>query len=141
LLATHMSMARGYFSVDSLRGVHVLVVDHEPLSRDLLRGIIHHGGALVTTAASGAEAFGMMQLIRPDALVVDVEMPDGEAYRLIRQVRALKPERGGVLPAIALSSRALTEEPGGGRGFDAHLTKPFSPWDLCKLIATLTFSA
>jgi CheY-like chemotaxis protein len=57
-------MARGYFAVDSLRGVHILVVDDDPDSRELLTAILNYCGALVTTVASAGEALDRLRLIK-----------------------------------------------------------------------------
>jgi len=66
-------------------------------------------------------------------------MPFEDGYTLIRKVRALEPERGGRVPAIALTgyagpdtrARALAE------GYDVHLPKPANPKELTALIARL----
>ena len=64
----------GFFAVDSLRGVHVLVVDDEADCRDLLTAILGYCGALVTTAGSTGEALHVMELIKPDVSTICVGM-------------------------------------------------------------------
>jgi CheY-like chemotaxis protein len=133
-------MARGgFFAVDSLRGVHVLVVDDEPECRDLLTAILEYGGALVTAVGSVREALGLMALIKPDLLLADLVMEDEDGFALIRQVRALKPDDGGMVPAVAVSVLAAEAdcERARGAGFDAFVTKPLDPWELCRLISAL----
>jgi hypothetical protein len=56
---------------------------------------------------------------------------------LIRRVRALKPEAGGVVPAVAVGSRGEDRDTAVAAGFDAHLAKPIQAWALCRLVATL----
>src|SRR4029453_782757 len=92
----------GFFSVDSLRGVWVLVVDPDPHGRQTLVEILSYCGALVTPLASPAEAVNRRCPVNPDVLVVP-RAPSGD-LAFIRLVRALKPEEGGVVRAIAVGS-------------------------------------
>jgi CheY-like chemotaxis protein len=132
----------GFYSVDSLRGVHVLVVDHEADCRDLLSAVLHYCGALVTAVASPQAALDVMGLIKPDVLVVDLTEGDRDGHWLIRQVRALKPEDGGVIPVIALSADSSAHlARAGAAGFVACLVKPIDPWQLCRVIAGVTTSS
>jgi CheY-like chemotaxis protein len=136
-------MARGgFFAVDSLRGVHALVVDDEPDCRELLTAILEYGGALVTAVGSVREALGLMALIKPDVILADLVMDGEDGFALIRQVRALKPDDGGTVPAIAVSALATEADREGARdaGFDAYVTKPLDPWELCRLISALLSS-
>jgi CheY-like chemotaxis protein len=137
-------MARGgFYSLDSLTGVHVLVVDHEADCRDLLSAVLQYCGALVTAVASPEAALEVMGLIKPDALVVDVAEGDKDGRWLIRQVRSLKPEDGGVIPVIAVSATGSAAR--GARAstaaFAACLVKPVDPWHLCRVIAGVTTSS
>jgi CheY-like chemotaxis protein len=137
-------MARGgFYSVDSLRGVHVLVVDHEADCRGLLSAILHYCGALVTAVDSPEAALEVMRLIKPDVLVVDLIEGDKDGHWLIRQVRSLKPEDGGVAPIIAVSAAGSPARVAraGAAGFVACLVKPLDPWQLCRVIAGVTTSS
>jgi CheY-like chemotaxis protein len=129
----------GFFSVDSLAGVHVLVVDDDADARELLSAVVRYCGALVTTVGTAGEALQVMAVIKCDVLVVDASAPSGEGLRLMRAVRKLKPENGGVVRAIALSGvdRAQDRDEALAAGFDSHLTKPVDPWQLCRLVSTL----
>lgn len=132
-------MARsGFFSVDSLKGVHVLVADDEPLAREVLKDILEYCGALVLTVGSAREALDTMRLIKPDALVAKLALPGEDAFWLLRQVRALKPEAGAEIPAIAVGGAAEDRERCLGQGFQAHFTWPVNPWEFSRTIATLT---
>jgi len=137
-------MARGgFYSVDSLRGVHVLVVDYEADCRDILSAILHYCGALVTAVDSPEAALEVMRLIKPDVLVVDLIEGDKDGHWLIRQVRSLKPEDGGVVPIIAVSAAGSPARVAraGAAGFVACLVKPLDPWQLCRVIAGVTASS
>jgi CheY-like chemotaxis protein len=124
----------GFFSIDSLRGVWVVVVDGDPPRRRALTEILTYCGALVTPIASADAALDVMRQIKPDALVVVV--PDAESLRFIREVRGLKPEDGGVVPAIAVAP-GDDDDLARSRGFQAFVRMPVDPWELCRLVSNL----
>jgi CheY-like chemotaxis protein len=124
----------GYFSVDSLRGVWALVVAADPAARRALADILAYCGALVTPIARGDDAFGVMRQIKPDVLVV--ALPDAESQAFVRRVRQLKPEDGGVVPAVAFA-RGGDEDLARSRGFQAFLPTPLDPWKLCRVVSNL----
>ena len=129
--------AEGFFSVDSLAGVHALVVDHDQACRDLLSSILRYCGALVTTTASSKEALTVMSIAKCDVVVIDLALRGENGADLMRRIRRLKPEQGGVVRAIAVSGRSQDRDAAVGAGFDTHLTKPIEPWALCRLVSTL----
>lgn len=133
-------MTRGFYSVDSLKGVHVLVVDHEPDGRELLTSILHYCGALVTPVAAAEEALAVMKRVKPDIIVTELDLPGRDGQWIVRAVRALKPEDGGTVPVIALLARVPGRPRSGGTpgGFEGSVTRPINPWELCGLIANLT---
>ena len=77
-------------------------------------------------AAKVSEALGMIQVQTPDLLISDIGMPGDDGYLLIHKVRALPAERGGKIPAIALTAYARTEDRLHAlrSGFDMHVPKP-----------------
>ncbi|HEX8342925.1 MAG TPA: ATP-binding protein, partial [Tepidisphaeraceae bacterium] len=81
-----------YFCAE-ITGVKVLVVDDEPDARALVKRLLEDCNAVVTTAASAAEALEKLQAERPDVLLSDVGMPTSDGYQLIRLVRALPEDR------------------------------------------------
>lgn len=129
--------AHGFFSVDSLVGVHALVVDSDQECRQLLSAILRYCGALVTTTASAIEALKVMSVAKCDVLVIEIALPGESGVDLIRRIRGLKPEEGGVVRAIALSGGSTDADHAVAAGFDAHLTKPVDPWALCRLVSML----
>jgi CheY-like chemotaxis protein len=60
-----------------LGGVHVLVVDDEPDTRALLKLLLQHCDAVVTTAASASEALEALRRAKPDVVISDIGMPGG----------------------------------------------------------------
>jgi CheY-like chemotaxis protein len=130
---------RDRFPADALVGLHVLVVDDDSEARMLLRTVLEYGGALVTVVATARDALRTLQRVTPDAVVSDIAMPHENGYWLIREMRGLEGVGGHRIPAIAITGHADVH--GLDRtleaGFDAHLTKPVDPWDLCRVLATL----
>jgi CheY-like chemotaxis protein len=124
----------GFFSVDALRGIWVLVVDADALRRRTLVDILSYCGALVTPLTSADEALGVMRRVQPDVLIVAVA--DAGDLGFIGAVRALKPEDGGVVPAIAVV-RDLADDLVRSRGFQACVRTPLDPWELCRLVSSL----
>jgi len=102
----------------------VLVVDDEATIRDLLSGSLRFAGFEVVTAASGAEAVRAAARSRPDLILLDVMMPDGDGFEVARRLRA---DPGGI-PTVFLTARdEVTDRVAGlNLGADDYVTKPFS---------------
>jgi CheY-like chemotaxis protein len=133
------AMGRSDLPTDALVGVHVLVVDDDDDARLLIRTILEYCGALVTVTTSAREALRILERVVPDALVSDISMPHEDGYWLIRELRALAPDRGGAIPAIALTAHGYAHGPDRtlAAGFQVHLRKPIDPWDLCRTVVSL----
>ena len=125
----------GFFSVDSLRGVWILLVDSDPHGRRTLLEILSYCGALVTPLASVEDALSVMRQVKPDLLIV--ALLEGDDFDFIRQVRALKPEDGGVVPAIGIGAADALDDVARARGFQAYMRTPLDPWGLCRLVSSL----
>ncbi len=125
-----------------LSGVRLLVVDDEPDARDLVAFVLEQQGGEVITAASADEALLLLPRANADVLVSDIGMPGMDGYMLIRQVRALAPEQGGRIPAIALTAYAgdTNQQKVLAAGFQKHISKPIEPEDLVQAIAQLIHS-
>ena len=127
-----------------LSGIRVLIVDDEADAREMVTLLLRGYGAEVTTAASAPEA---LQVVRdrtsgrgPEVLVTDIGLPGQDGYWLIEQLRALAPEAGGRIPAIALTAfgRASDRIRALSAGFQMHIPKPVEPAELTLVIARLT---
>jgi CheY-like chemotaxis protein len=90
-------------------------------------------------AASAAEALEVLLRTRPNVLVTDIGMPQEDGYVFIRRVRALPPEQGGDVPAVALTAYARAEDRTQAllAGFQMHVSKPVEPAELIATVATL----
>ncbi len=124
---------------ERLDNLKVLVVDDEADTRDVLRAILGQCGAEVITADSTATALLLLEQIKPDVLVSDIGMPVEDGYELIRSVRALPPERGGGIPAVALTAYARAEDRLRTlrAGYQMHIPKPVDIAELVAIIANI----
>jgi signal transduction histidine kinase/ActR/RegA family two-component response regulator len=125
-----------------LAGLRVLVVDDEADARDLLAIRLQQYGADVITAPSAEAAMEALALQepRPDLIVSDIAMPGEDGYSLIRRVRAMEPEQGGRIPAIALTAYSRTKDrvQALAAGFQIHMPKPVNAAELAHAIAGIT---
>ena len=123
----------------NLVGRRILVVDDEADARDLLAEILGHAGATVAVVSSADEALETLRRWRPDVLVSDIGMPGDDGYVLIRKVRALSAEEGGLVRALALTAYARSEDRALAleAGFHTHIAKPVDPLELTALISGL----
>ncbi|HEX2489607.1 MAG TPA: PAS domain S-box protein, partial [Blastocatellia bacterium] len=123
----------------SLSGVRVLVVDDDEDARDVLSAVLDNYGAEVITAVSATQALDILATEKFDVLVSDINMPGMDGYELIRMVRAMKPEQGGRIPAVALTAYARAEDRVQAlqSGYQMHVPKPIEPAELEVVVATL----
>jgi PAS domain S-box-containing protein len=123
-----------------LRGVTALVVDDEPESRILVARLLGDAGARVLVADSSDAAFAILVKERPSVVVSDIGMPQKNGYDLIRRIRHLPAEKGGTIPAVALTAYARSEDRTKAllAGFQMHVSKPVEAAELLSTVASLT---
>lgn len=132
----------GYVQFDcapELTGLNVLVVDDEADSRELLRMVLEQCGSKVASAGSSAEALQALDKETFDVLISDIGMPEEDGYTLINKIRSLPKEKGGRIPAIALTAYARVEDRvrALNAGFQAHVPKPVEAVELAAIVANL----
>src|ERR1700722_407213 len=112
--------------------VRVLVVDDEPSLAELLGSVLRYEGWDIRTAADGASAVRIAREFEPDAVVLDIMLPDFDGLEVLRRLRATQP---GVC-VLFLTARDAVEDRISGitAGGDDYVTKPFS---LEELLARL----
>ena len=123
-----------------LDGVRVLVVNDMRPVRQVVTDILECAGATVTAVDSAEDALDILQRERPNVLLSDLSMPEGQdGYWLIGQVRALPPERGGTTPAAALTGYTGPEHRASvlRAGFQYHVAKPVGMQELIGVVAIL----
>jgi signal transduction histidine kinase/ActR/RegA family two-component response regulator len=123
-----------------LNGIRVLLLDQDRDVRELLSVVLQQRGASVRLVGSVDEALEMLESWRPDVLLSDAASPEHDAYALVGKVQSLEADRGGRIPALALTNMANINE--GARqllsGVKRDLPKPVEPSILTAEIARLT---
>jgi CheY-like chemotaxis protein len=119
-----------------LPAVHVLVVDDTPAIREVLTQMLESHGATVTAVGDAERALDLLERLRPDVLLSDLEMPEKDGYWLIARVRALAPDRGGLTPAACLTGCSEPEDRVSvlRAGFQFHIAKPV---DMSRLLGVV----
>jgi PAS domain S-box-containing protein len=137
--ATAKSLFSPVEYVARLDGLTILVVDDELDTRELLKASLSECGAEVSVAGSVREALASLGSAIPDLLISDIGIPDEDGYDLIRLVRALPPESGGKVPAIALTAYARVEDrlKALRAGFQMHVPKPVELAELLTVVASV----
>lgn len=122
-----------------LYGLKILVVDDDVDTRELIEWVLKRVGAEVTSVGSSREALEALDREKPHLLVSDIAMPDEDGYALLRKIRALPPERGGRIPAIALTAHSLVQDrlQSLRAGFQNHVPKPVVPEELVEVVASI----
>ncbi|MCA0295755.1 MAG: response regulator transcription factor [Actinobacteria bacterium] len=112
--------------------IRVLTVDDETSLTELLSMALRYEGWEVSTAASGLNAVKTAREVRPDAIVLDMMLPDFDGLEVMRRIRAEQPD----VPVIFLTAKDALDDRIGGltAGGDDYVTKPFS---LEELVARL----
>jgi two-component system OmpR family response regulator len=109
---------------DGSAEARLLVVEDEEMILELLSGSLRFAGFDVVTAVSGAEALRAVTASRPDLVLLDVMLPDGDGFEVVRRLRSSGPD----VPVIFVTARDGVHERVAGLalGADDYVTKPFS---------------
>jgi len=112
----------------------VLVVDDEPMVREVVARYLERDGLRVHEAADGAAALAWLTDHRPDLVVLDIMLPGADGLTILRQLRA-----DGDVPVILLTARAdeFDRVLGLELGADDYVVKPFSPRELTARVRTV----
>ena len=119
----------------SPRSLRILVADDEPDSVAALKLLLNDEGHDVVGLSKGAEVLRMIEEFKPDAVVLDIAMPDLSGYEIAKEIR----KRYGVITPllIAITGRykqASDRMLGQIVGFDHYLLKPYQPGELLALL-------
>jgi PAS domain S-box-containing protein len=116
-----------------LTGVRVLAVDDNPDALELLTVALEQYGAEVQAVDDASEVVAALASFKPMVLLCDIGMPNMDGHALMQQIRALPPEQGGRVPAIAVTAyvREADHQKALKSGFQWHIAKPL---DLEKLV-------
>ena len=115
----------------------ILVVDDEPSIVDLVRFTLEDADVRVVEASDGAEALVMARRIRPDLILLDVQMPRLDGFEVCRQLRREPSFARAPIILLTAAGQEADRARGLGAGADEYLTKPFSPLALLALVEAL----
>ena len=119
---------------DGTNHARVLVVDDEPMVREVVTAYLERDGYRVQCATTGPEALDALRASPPDLVVLDVMLPGVDGLEILRRVRA-----DADVPVILLTAR--TEETdrvlGLELGADDYVVKPFSPRELSARVRSV----
>jgi PAS domain S-box-containing protein len=122
-------------ALSELRGVRVLVIDDQDVTRDLVAGVFRRAHAEVAAASSVREGVEAFTSFSPNVVVCDLAMPEEDGYVFLRAIRALsQPARA--TPIIALTAFGHPEDRRHAlsAGFDEYLKKPIDPAELTATV-------
>ena len=113
----------------------VIVEDHAEFRSMLGRFLVLEGACVVATS----DAFDGIRAVKerhPDLILVEISLPNGGGFQLLRDMRALGPENGGSVPVIAMTAFAQISDlqNTNASGFQEYLRKPFAPDQLLEAI-------
>jgi PAS domain S-box-containing protein len=122
-----------------LTDIRVLIVDDGEDVREMVTAVLGQCGATVRAVATAGEALRALAELAPHVLVIELELHGETGFSLIQKVRALPAERGGQVPAAALSVYGRTDDRVQAllAGFQIHLLKPVQPAELIAVVASL----
>jgi len=120
-------------TLGALSGIYALLVEDDPDGCDLMQMMLRRFGAEVTAVSTAAAALESVRERRPDVLVSDIGLPDGDGFQLLKLVR----ESNHDLPAVAVTAYASRQDVAKAlaAGFQAHVAKPVEPAQLKAAVA------
>ncbi|HEX3071641.1 MAG TPA: ATP-binding protein [Thermoanaerobaculia bacterium] len=118
-----------------LTGIKILVIDDQPLTRELVTAVFRRADAGVCVASSVREGVALFRSASPDIVVCDLAMPVEDGFAFVRAVRAM-PAPANATPVIAMTAFGRPEERqyALAAGFDGYLKKPVDPLDLASAV-------
>jgi CheY-like chemotaxis protein len=119
---------------DSRTGRKILIADDNRAWVDSLASVLRNEGYTVFAAYGGREAVALAAEVRPDVVLLDIEMPEMSGYETARRVRAQAANRPVQIIAISVWGRESDRAAGRLAGFNHHLTKPLLFDQLAKVL-------
>ena len=126
----------------SIQGLHVLLTEDNELNMEIAEFVLQNEGAVVTKAWNGQKAVDIFRKNRPgefDVILMDIMMPVMNGYEAAKMIRSLDREDAKVIPIIAMTANAFTEDRMRAKeaGMDEHIAKPVDGKLLVKAINEL----
>ena len=126
----------------SIQGLHVLLTEDNELNMEIAEFVLQNEGTVVTKAWNGQEAVEIFRKSSPgefDVILMDIMMPVMNGYEAAKMIRSLDREDAKVIPIIAMTANAFTEDKMRAKeaGMDEHIAKPVDGKLLVKVINEL----
>ena len=126
----------------SIQGLHVLLTEDNELNMEIAEFVLQNEGTVVTKAWNGQEAVDIFRKSSPgefDVILMDIMMPVMNGYEAAKMIRSLDREDAKVIPIIAMTANAFTEDKIRAKeaGMDEHIAKPVDGKLLVKVINEL----
>ncbi len=126
----------------SIRGRHILLAEDNELNMEIAEFLLQNEGAVVTKAWNGQEAVQIFEKSGPgefDVILIDIMMPVMNGYEAAKRIRSLDREDAQVIPIIAMTANAFTEDRMRAKeaGMNEHVAKPIDGKLLVKVIHEL----
>jgi len=121
----------------------MLVLDGDFTARTVLSAALAHAGFGVKSASSLEEARALLASERFDVLLLELELPDGHGFDLLRELRQSGALGGDSMRVMVVTSMHQHAQLARSRtlGVDSYVTKPFSPRELVALLRGCTLAA
>ena len=129
-------------SEKSIKGLHVLLAEDNELNMEIAEFMLRNEGVVVTKAWNGQETVDIFRKSRSgefDVILMDIMMPVMNGYEAAKMIRSLDREDAKVIPIIAMTANAFTEDRLRAKeaGMDEHIAKPVDGKLLVKVINEL----
>ncbi len=122
-----------------LEGLRVLVVEDEADIVELFSFVLEESGAEVKAGFSVQEALQIAKQFKPDILISDMTLPDGDGYTLLQTLKSDTIEENIAFRAIAVTGAGGDENRSSalGAGYEEHICKPVDLDNLVQIVATI----
>lgn len=129
-------------SEKSIKGLHILLAEDNELNMEIAEFMLQNEGVEVTKAWNGQEAVELFRKSKPgefDVILMDIMMPVMNGYEATKKIRSLDREDAKVIPIIAMTANAFTEDRLRAKeaGMDEHIAKPVDGKLLINIIYKL----
>jgi PAS domain S-box-containing protein len=122
-----------------IEGLRILLIDDEMDTLEVLAAFLANKGAEVKSNTNVRDALETIKEWKPNVIISDIAMPEEDGYSFIKKLRALPPEEGGTIPAVALTAYVGIKERTQvlSRGFQLYVPKPIEPFELLAALESL----
>ncbi len=129
-----MPVSSRFMTAPAISGQRILVVDDEPMVREVVCAYLSREGFKVFEAGTGSQAIGLINTTDPSLIILDVMLPEVDGFTVLSELR-----RTRETPVILLTARSEESDRvlGLELGADDYVVKPFSPRELSARVRTV----